>query len=81
MADTIKIICAGCGLEVDTPRCDTDPPKAVRLEGIWCPDCDNGGFDMPDFYDGNGNWMEPTASFVSDRQDKFNGHNEEPNDV
>tara|TARA_R110002020_G_scaffold95937_9_gene230087 strand:- start:40052 stop:40294 length:243 start_codon:yes stop_codon:yes gene_type:complete len=78
MADTIKIVCANCGREVDTPRCDTDPPNAVRLEGVWCPDCDNGGFDMPDFFDADGNWLEPTAGFISDRMSKYSLINKEP---
>lgn len=55
MSDTIKIVCATCRREVDTPRCDTDPPGAVELRGIVCPDCDTGGFDMPVYYDANGN--------------------------
>lgn len=55
MAETIKIVCAGCGMKVDTPRCDTDPPGAVELRGIKCGDCDDGGFDMPEFFGVDGN--------------------------
>lgn len=54
MAETIKIICATCDRSVDTPRCDTDPSDAVVLRGIVCPDCDKGGFDMPEYYDAGG---------------------------
>lgn len=54
MIDVIKIICPICARSVDTPRCDTDPTNAVELRGIVCPDCDAGGFDMPEFRDANG---------------------------
>lgn len=54
MADTIRIICATCARSVDTPRCDTDPPDAVVMRGIVCPDCDIGGFDMPEYFDKDG---------------------------
>lgn len=54
MADTITIVCPACGTKLDTPRCDTDPPNAAELRGIRCGDCDNGGFDMPEFFDANG---------------------------
>ena len=74
MTDTIKIICATCRREVDTPRCDTDPPNAVKLCGIVCPDCDTGGFDIPEYYDANGNE-------VSGDIETFNTHKLEPNDV
>lgn len=52
--ETITLVCDGCGLVVDTPRCDTDPPNAVELRGIRCGDCDNGGFDLPYFLDARG---------------------------
>lgn len=52
--DYIRLICQTCGREVDTPRCETDPPSAVMLTGIVCPDCDNGGFDMPTYFDAAG---------------------------
>jgi len=42
-------------MKVDTPRCDTDPPESVELRGIKCGDCDDGGFDMPAFFDADGN--------------------------
>lgn len=54
MADSIKIICPSCGLKVDTPRYDTDLPDAVELRGIVCPECDTGGFDMPEYCDAKG---------------------------
>ena len=54
MSENITIICATCGLTAHTPRCDTDPPDAVQLRGIVCPDCDTGGFDMPEYFDANG---------------------------
>lgn len=50
MAETITIICSVCGLKVDTPRCNDDPKEATELRGVECPDCDTGGFDMPEFY-------------------------------
>lgn len=55
MTETITIVCPECGLKIDTPRCDTDPPSATELRGIRCGDCDNGGYDMPFFFDANGN--------------------------
>ena len=54
MVETIKIVCRHCGRAMNTPRCDTDPPTAVELRGIACPECDTGGFDMPEYYDANG---------------------------
>lgn len=71
MPDTIKIICATCGLEVDTPRDDADPPDAVELRGIVCPDCDTGGFDMPEYYDAAG-------AQVSGDPETFNIYEREP---
>lgn len=53
MPETITMVCT-CGKRVDTPRCDTDPPEAVELHGITCPDCDNGGFDLPAYFDAGG---------------------------
>lgn len=55
MADMIIIVCDSCGKAVNTPRCDTDPPNAVEMRGVVCPDCDNGGFDLPVFFDRYGN--------------------------
>lgn len=57
MTDTIRLICSTCQRTVDTPRVDTDPPTAVELRGIVCPECDRGGFDMPEYVDGNGNFV------------------------
>ena len=54
MTATIKIFCAICDRSVDTPRCNTDPPDAVELHGIVCPDCDTGGYDMPVFIGADG---------------------------
>lgn len=54
MKGTITLVCFECGRKVDTPRCDTDPPDAVELHGITCPDCDDGGFDLPSYFDRNG---------------------------
>lgn len=54
MADTITLVCGSCSKRVETPRCDTDPPQAVELHGIVCPDCDNGGFDLPSYFDAQG---------------------------
>lgn len=71
MVDTIKIICATCEIEVDTPRDETDPPNATVLRGIVCPDCDTGGFDMPEYYDKNGRE-------VSGDPETFNAHSAEP---
>jgi len=50
----ITLVCPSCAKRVDTPRCDTDPPNAVELHGIVCPDCDTGGFDMPEYFDSHG---------------------------
>lgn len=54
MTTTIKIVCATCCREVATPRCDTDPQDAVELRGIVCPDCDTGGYDMPEYFNAHG---------------------------
>ena len=60
--DNIQIVCATCGIKVCTPRCDTDPPDAVELRGIVCSDCDAGGFDMPEYYDAQGNPSNPRCN-------------------
>lgn len=70
MGDTIKIICPTCSRSENTSRCETDPPNAVELRGIVCPDCDTGGFDMPSFYDASG-------AEVSGDPETFNAHNQE----
>ena len=57
MADVITLVCEKCGRKADTLRCDTDPPEAVEMHGIVCPNCDTGGFDMPEYYDANGAWI------------------------
>lgn len=54
LSDAITLVCPSCSKRVDTPRCATDPPKAVELHGIVCPDCDNGGFDLPSYFDAQG---------------------------
>lgn len=53
MGDTITMVCT-CGLRVETPRCDTDPPTATECHGVKCPSCDNGEFDMPFFLNAQG---------------------------
>ena len=58
MSQTITLVCGACKRRVDTPRCDTDPPEAVELHGIVCPDCDNGGFDLPSYFDSQGNEVD-----------------------
>lgn len=55
MPNNITIICHSCDRKVLTPRCGTDPDEAVVLRGIICPDCDNGGFDLPMYFDVLGN--------------------------
>lgn len=67
----IKIICGSCGLKVDTPRCDTDPPDAVELRGIVCPGCDTGGFDMPEYFNASG-------VQISGDPETFDTHSKEP---
>lgn len=54
----ITMVCAECEKEVITPRVEYDPPEAVELHGTVCPDCDNGGFDQPVYYDRSGNEVE-----------------------
>lgn len=58
MVGTIKIVCDKCGTSVDTPRTEYDPPEAVELRGTDCPDCDSGGFDLPSYYDANGQQVD-----------------------
>lgn len=63
MTDTISIVCGGCGISVDTPRCETDPIDAVKLTGVLCGDCGCGAFDMPVFENADGvevHFEEPT---------------------
>lgn len=51
---TIRLVCKTCAVKVDTPRADTDPPSAVEIRGLVCPNCDTGGFDMPEFLNSQG---------------------------
>jgi hypothetical protein len=39
-------------------REDTDPPTAVRAT-LQCDRCDDGDFHSPEFFDGDGKWVNP----------------------
>lgn len=58
MNETITLVCPSCGKRADVSRCDMDPSQAVELRGIVCPDCDNGGFDLPSYFDANGDVID-----------------------
>lgn len=57
----IQLRCHGCGLTVVTPRDVTDPLNAVFIED-WCPECGNGGFDQPEYFDADGMQIMPSSS-------------------
>lgn len=54
----LEIICADCKKSTFVERVEYDPKNAVVLKGIVCPDCDSGGFDMPEYYDEKGNYID-----------------------
>jgi hypothetical protein len=55
MADTIRMVCLGCGNKVDAQRdADIDPPEAVRCETTSCCECDKGDFAESFYFDAAG---------------------------
>ena len=54
----ILLRCTECRSEQMVERDESDPPKAVRAE-MACPECWDGDFDAPEFFDANGDWVNP----------------------
>lgn len=50
----IKLLCPKCDSHETTNRLDADPPRTVSLSMI-CPDCDDGDFWQPMYFDSHGN--------------------------
>lgn len=50
--------CPKCRKKQMVDRDDTDPP-AARLASMVCPDCDDGDFNSPDYFDVGGKWINP----------------------
>lgn len=50
MPETIAFLCPICGRRDNLDRVDTDPAKAVSAT-LVCPNCDDGDFHSPEFFD------------------------------
>lgn len=50
--------CPKCRKEQMVDRDNTDPP-AARLASMVCPDCDDGDFHSPDYFEVTGKWINP----------------------
>lgn len=57
VSDTLTLSCRKCGKTMQTPRSEHDYPEAVSMR-LDCPDCWNGDFDEPDYFDADGNIVE-----------------------
>lgn len=57
VTDKYTISCHHCQKTVIVDRDPTDPVSSVRAE-IICPDCDDGDFDFPKYFDKDGNEVE-----------------------
>jgi len=55
---TMVLECPYCRREVVVDRDATDPPAAVRAK-LQCDRCSDGDFHSPEFFDGNGAWVNP----------------------
>jgi hypothetical protein len=53
MGETINFLCPKCLRRDDLARENTDPAKAVSAT-LVCPNCDDGDFHSPDFFDAEG---------------------------
>jgi hypothetical protein len=56
--------CPDCGREAVVERDDTDPPDAVRAS-LQCNRCDDGDRHSPEFFDGEGKWVDPVAHLAA----------------
>ncbi len=54
----IPLRCTECRSEQMVERDEGDPPNAARAE-MACPKCWDGDFDSPEFFDANGEWINP----------------------
>lgn len=54
---TIAFECPKCGRRDNLSREDTDPANAVSATLI-CPNCDDGDFHCPEFYDAEGRHLD-----------------------
>lgn len=50
---TIDCVCVTCGKRVASPRQPYDYPEAVKMV-LKCPDCWDGDFDEPSYFDASG---------------------------
>lgn len=53
----IQLRCPECKRTMMAKREPEDPPKAAVMED-WCPECVNGGFSDPRYYDSDGKQIE-----------------------
>lgn len=58
MTKEILFRCPECRSEQMVERDEGDSPNAVRAE-MSCPKCWDGDFDSPEFFDANGEWVNP----------------------
>ena len=49
----IEINCSKCNKLGIANRDETDPPHAVRMQ-LHCPECNDGNFDEPMYFDAKG---------------------------
>lgn len=55
--ETIVIHCTGCGRSTKVPVDKSDPPGTVTAN-ILCPECVAGDFDLPQYFDAEGNELD-----------------------
>lgn len=55
--DDVLLRCPKCGREKSAARDSTDPP-GTSLVVLQCPECVQGDFDVPGYYDAEGNELE-----------------------
>lgn len=54
---TIHFLCPRCLRKSDLSREETDPPNAASAT-LVCPDCDDGDFHSPEFFDIEGRHLD-----------------------
>ncbi len=61
IVDPIPMKCARCGKTMMLPRCDAPdlPDWVASMENTPCPDCDDGGFGVEDWFDAKGKARDP----------------------
>jgi hypothetical protein len=62
MNPLVTLRCPRCKAEKQSP-CDDFDPYGTAVVQIICPDCDDGDFHAPEFFDESGNWIDPLADF------------------